>query len=234
VGLIGTTPVRLAVSGVLLALLAGAGCSGGSDEPAQAVPPPASTAETDTGTGPAIVQPGAPGEESETLSEEELEDLESPPHTAVDVAFMQAMIHHHAQALRMTELVPDRAAGRSLPLFAERLELSQEAETEQMARWLEARDEDVFGVHDDSELMPGMLTAAELAALESATGQQFNRLFLKGMLKHHRGALQMVADLYDDGGGFESEIDAFARHVVGDQQIEIGRIEALLEGMGGR
>jgi uncharacterized protein (DUF305 family) len=222
----------VAVPGVVVALLAlGTGCSGGSDEPARVVSPPASTAETDTGPGPAIVQPGAPGEESETLSEEELEDFEPPAHTAVDVAFMQAMIHHHAQALRMTELVPDRAAGRSLPLFAERLELSQEAETEQMARWLEARDEDVFGVHDDSELMPGMLTAAELAALENATGREFNRLFLRGMLKHHRGALQMVAELYEDGGGFEPEIDAFARHVVADQEIEIGRMETLLERM---
>ena len=181
-----------------------------------------------------IVQPGAPGEESETLSEEELEDFETPAHTAVDVAFMQAMIHHHAQALRIAELVPDRAAGRSLPLFAERLELSQEAETEQMARWLEDRGEEPFGIHDDSELMPGMLTQAELEALESASGRGFNRLFLLGMLKHHRGALQMVADLYEDGGGLEPEIDAFARHVVADQEIEIGRMEALLERMDGR
>ena len=216
----------MAVPGVAVALLAfGTGCSGGSDEPPQAVEPATSTSEP----APNIVQPGAPGEESETLSEEELEDFETPAHTAVDVAFMQAMIHHHAQALRMAELVPDRAAGRSLPLFAKRLELSQETETEQMARWLEARDEPVFGVHDDSELMPGMLTEAELAALESATGRQFNRLFLRGMLKHHRGALQMVAELYEDGGGFEPEIDAFARHVVADQEIEIGRMETLLE-----
>jgi len=103
-----------------------------------------------------------------------------------------------------------------------------------MARWLEARDEPVFGVHDESELMPGMLTEAELEALESASGREFNRLFLRGMLKHHRGALQMVADLYEDGGGFEPEIDAFARHVVGDQEIEIGRMETLLERINGR
>ena len=127
---------------------------------------------------------------------------------------MQAMIHHHAQALRMTELVPDRAVGRDLPLFSERLELSQEAETTQMARWLEARGEEPFGIHDDSDLMPGMLTAAELGELESASGREFNRLFLLGMLKHHRGALQMVAELYEQGGGLEPEIDAFARHVV--------------------
>ena len=44
----------------------------------------------------------------------------------------------------------------------------------------------------------------------------------------------MVADLYEDGGGLEPEIDAFARHVVADQEIEIGRMEALLERMDGR
>jgi uncharacterized protein (DUF305 family) len=214
--------------GVVFAFLA-VGCSGGTDEPAEAVAPGTSTESADTGPTPNVVQPGAPGEESETLSPEELEDFELPPHTAADVAFMQGMIHHHAQALRMAKLVPERAAGRDLPLFAKRLELSQKTETEQMIRWLEKRDEEPFGVHDASDLMPGMLTEAELEELESATGQRFNRLFLEGMLRHHRGALIMVAELREQpGAGLESEIDAFARHVVADQEIEIGRMETLL------
>jgi uncharacterized protein (DUF305 family) len=210
--------------GALALLIAGAaGCTQGSEEPAAA---PAVTTATDT--GPVIVQPGAPGEDSETLEPEDVDELESPEHTAADVAFMQAMIRHHAQALEMTSYVPARAHGRDLPLFSKRLTISQEDETALMERWLEERGEATKGMHDDAELMPGMLTASELARLKAAKGRAFNRLFLEGMLRHHQGALTMVVELYDAGGGVEPEIDAFARHVEADQAIEIDRIERLL------
>ena len=211
----------------MLALLL-AGCDLGSDEPAEAGEQGASTATT-TAPGPIIVQPGAPGEGSETLTPKELEAIELPEATAADVAFMQDMIHHHAQAIRMADAVPDRAEGDDLPLFAKRLRISQEDETAMMARWLEAQGEEAFDVHHDDELMPGMLTEAELERMEAASGREFNRLFLLGMLRHHQGAITMVTELYDAGGGVESQIDAFARHVVADQEIEIGRMEALLE-----
>jgi uncharacterized protein (DUF305 family) len=140
---------------------------------------------------------------------------------------MQTMITHHAQALEMTGYVPDRAAGRAIRLLAERLRLSQEAETDQMETWLVERDEEAVGVHSAS--MPGMLTAAELEEMRKATGREFNRLFLEGMLKHHLGALTMVSELREQpAAGIEPAIDSFARHVVADQEIEIDRIEVLL------
>ncbi len=42
------------------------------------------------------------------------------------------------------------------------------------------------------ELMPGMLTPEEMAALAAAHGEAFDRLFLEGMIKHHEGAITMV------------------------------------------
>ena len=54
---------------------------------------------------------------------------------------MQGMIHHHAQALRMTALVPKRSAGSELPLLAERMDISQESEIEQMQQWLRGADQ---------------------------------------------------------------------------------------------
>ena len=73
-----------------------------------------------------------------------------------------------------------------------------------------------------------MLDQDELAALGAARGPAFDRRFLRAMRRHHRGALQMVADLRGTDGGLEVEIDAFARHVVADQGIELGRIRELL------
>ena len=76
--------------------------------------------------------------------------------------------------------------------------------------------------------MPGMLTERELARLEAARRSRFDRLFVRFMIRHHEGALRMVSDLRAAGGGVEPEIDAFARHVDADQQIEINRMQQML------
>ena len=52
------------------------------------------------------------------------------------------MIHHHAQALQMTALVPERAGSEALRLMAQRMELSQVDEIGMMQSWLTARGED--------------------------------------------------------------------------------------------
>ena len=77
--------------------------------------------------------------------------------------------------------------------------------------------------------MPGMLTEPELKRLAAARGTAFDRLFLEFMIQHHEGAMTMVAELYASDGGAEPEIDAFARHVDADQQIEIGRMKETLK-----
>jgi uncharacterized protein (DUF305 family) len=183
-----------------------------------------------------IVQPGAPGEPSRTLSREEAEEIESPRHKQADVDFMQGMIHHHAQALVMTSMVPDRSASKDLKLLARRIEFAQESEIETMERWLTARDEEPPDAEDHehnhgggSNLMPGMLRDEELAA---ADGRRFDRMFLEYMIRHHQGALTMVGDLRTSGGGVEPEIDLFARHVESDQSIEIDRLAGLLAQVG--
>jgi uncharacterized protein (DUF305 family) len=205
-----------------IAALAFAGCSGSDDEQA--------------GETPNIVQPGAPGEPTRTLSPEDLEKIETPKHTPADVRFMQGMIHHHAQALRMTDLVPARSSDEGLGLLAKRIDISQETEIEQMRSWLKARGEDAPELHRihghahgiGQELMPGMLTETELKQLAAARGTAFARLFLQSMIRHHEGAMQMVAELYAADGGVEPEADAFARHVDADQQIEIARMQTML------
>ena len=214
---------------VLVALLALcalplAGCSGDKDDGDDAAP--------------IIVQPGAPGQPSRTVSPEDLPELEGPGYNAADVRFMQGMIHHHAQALVMTGLVPSHTKSRDLRLIAKRIELSQESEIELMQQWLRDRDEEVPAVsgghhaHSDAAPhMPGMASQAQLDELESARGVAFQRLFLELMTRHHQGALTMVRQLRDAGGSFESEIDAFARHVEADQQIEIQRMQGLLRGL---
>jgi uncharacterized protein (DUF305 family) len=164
-----------------------------------------------------------------------------PRHTAADVRFMQGMIHHHAQALAMTSLVPTRTRRDDMRLLAERIDVSQRDEIRLMEQWLRSRHEEVptldahHGHHDaasHSALMPGMLTEDELARLAQATGPEFDRLFLQDMIRHHEGALTMVSELFGSSGAAqESETYRFASDVDSDQRAEITRMRALLQSL---
>jgi uncharacterized protein (DUF305 family) len=185
-------------------------------------------------------------------------------YTAADVRFMQQMIHHHAQAVRMAALVPSRSSRDDIRTLAQRIDASQQTEIEAMRHWLEERHELVPGpampramhdsimgaMHDTSMhdmapmhhmpmpadsgemsgmLMPGMLTPAQMQALAAASGTAFDRLFLEGMIRHHEGALTMVAALLaTPGGGQEPQLFGFASDVDSGQRAEIRRMQAIL------
>lgn len=180
-----------------------------------------------------IVQPAAPGEPSRTITVSQAVDLSRVQHTPADVRFMQSMIGHHAQALEMTEFLRTRSDREDMRLLARRIELSQADEISMMRRWLQRRGEQAPSEHDHhapgATLMPGMLSPEEMGRLSAATGVAFDRLFLELMIKHHDGALTMVADLFaNPGAGQEPEIFAFASDVDADQRIEIDRMSAML------
>ena len=177
-----------------------------------------------------VVQIGGPGETSRVLSPEEVDDLPAPPpFSEADVAFAQGMIHHHQQALEMAALVEERAGRDDLTLFAERISVGQQDEIALLERWLTERGAEV-PTHEGGhgELMPGMLTDDEMAALESARGDEFDVLFLTSMTRHHEGAIAMVQELYRDGGGQEPEMFQLAEGMATDQSVEIARMRSVL------
>jgi uncharacterized protein (DUF305 family) len=189
--------------------------------------------------GPRTVQPGAPGDPGRAVATGRLAESARPPHTAADARFMQGMIPHHAQALEMTALVPARTERDDVRLLARRIELSQDDEIALMRGWLRARGEsdapaDAHHEHGGhAALMPGMLTPEEMARLEAARGSEFDRLFLELMIRHHQGALTMVAELFAaDGAGQEAEIFQFATEVDADQRVEIRRMGEMLGAVG--
>ncbi|HSC29602.1 MAG TPA: DUF305 domain-containing protein [Vicinamibacterales bacterium] len=182
-----------------------------------------------------IIQPGAPGESSRAIAAGSATDLSRVGHTAADVRFMQGMIGHHAQALEMTALLHSRTTRDDMRLLARRIELSQADEIKMMQRWLEARGETLPDPHahhaPGAKLMPGMLTPEEMGRLSAAKGEEFDRLFLEYMIKHHNGALIMVDELFSQpGAGQESDIFAFASDVDADQRMEMERMSAMLNG----
>jgi len=137
----------------------------------------------------------------------------------------------------MVELLRTRTASHKVRLMGERIALSQAAEMALMEEWLAARAlpktaADPHAGHAgaaDQPLMPGMLSPAQMAALAAATGPEFDRLFLEGMIQHHQGALDMVEALLDDPDAAEDPmLSDFASSVTADQSAEILRMHSIL------
>jgi uncharacterized protein (DUF305 family) len=183
---------------------------------------------------PPLVQPGAPGEATRPIDAGRASDLSGVRFTEADVQFMQGMIGHHTQAIEMTALLKTSSANPGMHKLAQRIELSQDDEIHMMREWLRARGQELPNPHahhlHGARLMPGMLTAEEMARLAAAREAEFDRLFLEFMIKHHMGALVMVDELFaQPGAGQESDIFAFASDVVADQRMEIERMAVMLK-----
>ena len=197
--------------------------------------PRASGATAATSAGD-IVQPGAPGQPTRTIDVARATNLSGTGFSGADVAFMQGMIGHHAQAVEMVDLLKTRTTSDDMKKLGLRIELSQEDEIRMMRHWLQARGQEVPDEHahhqHDAKLMPGMLTPEQMTRLADAKGVQFDRLFLEGMIAHHDGALVMVRELFESpGAAQDSEIYAFASDVEADQKAEIDRMGAMLNGL---
>lgn len=193
--------------------------------------------QTDPAT-PVVVQPGKPGKPSRTLPPSTRATL--PPRSQADVEFMQGMIMHHSQAVEMTGLIPSHTENKDLRSLGARISSSQSDEIKFMQRWLTTRGERVSmttpGMPDMNvsrapmALMPGMLTPEQMEALRKAKGGGFDRLFLAGMIQHHKGALTMVKALFDTAGaGQDAELFNFATDADDTQRAEIGIMRGMLE-----
>src|SRR6266550_6976846 len=68
---------------------------------------------------------------------------QAPHYTAADVRFMQGMIGHHAQALVMTGLIPERTTRADIRALGQRIEVSQKDEIKMMQQWLRDRGQQV-------------------------------------------------------------------------------------------
>jgi len=74
--------------------------------------------------------------------------------------------------------------------------------------------------------MPGYATTAQIEALEAATGDEANRLFLELMIAHHRGGIEMADALL--ARSTDELVTPLARAIVVAQQSDIDYMEELL------
>jgi uncharacterized protein (DUF305 family) len=154
-------------------------------------------------------------------------------YTAADVAFMQGMIHHHAQALVMAGMAPTHGASGAIQVMAARIINAQKDEIALMEAWLRNNGEPVPDPsHRGHETMPGMLTSDQMADLAAARGVDWDLRFLTYMIQHHEGAVTMVEDLFGTFGAAQGDaVFKLASDIEADQTSEIDRMRTMLRQM---
>ncbi|MFJ8531925.1 DUF305 domain-containing protein [Streptomyces sp. NPDC093591] len=181
--------------------------------------------------GPSVIAPGKPGESNRMLTAEEAarQRAEDDSPNSADVAYARMMIEHHAQALKMTELAPDRAESAKVRKLAQRIAAAQGPEITAMKGWLTSHGKAAKAEKSDGHehaSMPGMATEAQLTKLRAARGAAFDQLFLILMITHHEGAITMATDV--KGQGNNIEVEEMADEVVAQQTSEITRMRDML------
>jgi len=141
-----------------------------------------------------------------------------------DVMFLQMMIPHHEQAVFMSDLAQTQADSDAIKKLAKAISITQKLERSKMREWLTEAGEPLSS---DGHSMgaDGMLSEQEILTLRAANGKAFDKLFVKGMTAHHKGAIEMAKD--EVSSGQNEKVKAFAVAVIALQGAEIVTLKAI-------
>lgn len=158
-------------------------------------------------------------------------------HNDADLAFAQQMIPHHTEALEMAALTQGRTTNPKVLDLAKRVQDTQNPEIQQLTAWVDKwgatpstpSSESMPGTGHGSghgEAMPGAMSGADMAELEKAKGNAFDRMWLDMMIKHHEGAIEMARTELSQG--VNSDAKSLAQQIIDGQQAEITEMRGLL------
>jgi uncharacterized protein (DUF305 family) len=142
-----------------------------------------------------------------------------------DIMFLQMMIPHHQQAVDMGTLAETRASNPEVKALAAQIKAEQAPEIKQMTQWLTDAGLPTEPSMDMGHAMGGVLSDAQMTALENATGPAFDKLYLEGMIGHHEGAIAMVSMLKTSDNPSTTQL---GKAIVSSQTAQIAQMKALL------
>lgn len=148
-------------------------------------------------------------------------------HNDADVAFLQQMIPHHAQAVEMSDLLLAKpSVDPQVVAQAVSIRIAQASEVDMMRGWLTTWGIDLAALPQCHAPGCGMVSSVELAALNDAEGNAADRLYLELMITHHEGAIAMARSEVD--AGQNSFAGDFAQGIMSSQQREIDVMRTML------
>ncbi len=164
---------------------------------------------------------------------------EATASNAADRTFAQMMIPHHEQAVEMADLATTRASDPEVKQLAAQIKGAQAPEIDQLKTWLTQWGAPMpmatasgdghgtnHGTPNMDHEMPGMMSDADMARLEAASGTEFDRQFLTMMIAHHEGAVTMGEE--ETAQGANPDAKALAQRIATTQQAEIDTMKKIL------
>jgi len=148
-----------------------------------------------------------------------------------DAMFVQMMIPHHEQAIAMSTMAKNNTKNIQVLALAREISAAQLPEIDVMQQWLidQVLPSMSHSGHSDMNHSVGgggMLNQSEMTALSKARNDDFDRLFLRGMIEHHKGAIDMAQD--EVRGGTNTQILQLARAIITSQTTEIDEMKSML------
>lgn len=131
-------------------------------------------------------------------------------------AFVINMIPHHQEAVDTARLVVARGESAELKKLAQAIITAQEKEIAMMQKW--SKDWNYSTVAPTYQNMMGDGT--------QLSGKALDTWFLRGMIMHHMGAVQMAQSLLRLDA--HKEVSDFAREVIRVQSSEISQMKLML------
>ena len=167
-------------------------------------------------------------------------------HNTADVSFAQNMIVHHHGAIEMAKLAATRASSQQVKDLGARIDATQTPEITEMTSWLTAwgqpaapTETSMPGMDPSSPSMSsgsmsaggamGLMTDAQMSQLTAANGPAFDRLFLRLMTIHHKGAIAMAGT--EQAKGSSPQAVALARAIATSQTAEVTQMSAILQSL---
>ena len=157
-----------------------------------------------------------------------------PGEHSVDVGFLQDMIDHHEQAVRMSIIELSNGShpvvrnAATDVLAAQRYEIG--LMEERLREWGDEkggpgrRVMGWMGMPVPLAAMPGLASATDLQALAQAHGPDADARFLQLMIVHHRGGIHMAE--YAATHAATARVRDLAHYMATQQSLEIGELQA--------
>lgn len=155
-------------------------------------------------------------------------------HDEHDVAFAQQMLPHHRQAVEMSETLLDKGSGvdPDVVAIAEQIAVEQSPEIDTLSGWLREWGEPTAASGTsgtDHSSMSGMMSDDDVSALDDASAQDAGELFLRQMIEHHTGAVEMARSEVEQGRNADAV--ALAESIISGQTAEIDQMRDVLAAM---
>jgi uncharacterized protein (DUF305 family) len=165
----------------------------------------------------------------------------TPGDTSPEAGFARDMATHHAQAVAMSFTIRDKSESGEIRNLAfdiintqanqrgmflgwlEQWGLTQSTDLRPM-RWMNGHGH--VQVSASTQEMPGMASQQDLAKLDELTGAEAEVQFLRLMIRHHEGGVEMAEGLLRLSD--RTEVVRMARKIVDGQKAEIDLMTDLL------